>query len=54
VLLTGAMKNDAGLEYMESKIRNVPDFPTKGILFKDVTPLLADRRAFCIAIDRLA
>lgn len=47
------MKNDTGLEYMESKIRNVPDFPTKGILFKDVTPLLADRRAFGIAIGRL-
>ncbi len=47
------MKSDAALEYMEQKIRNVPDFPTKGILFKDITPLLADRRAFVTALDRM-
>jgi len=35
-------------------IRDVPDFPKRGILFKDVTPLLADARAFRVAIDRLA
>ena len=35
-------------------IRDVPDFPKPGILFKDVTPLLADARAFRVAIDRLA
>jgi len=35
-------------------IRDVPDFPKEGILFKDVTPLLADARGFRVAIDRLA
>jgi adenine phosphoribosyltransferase len=33
-------------------IRDIPDFPKPGILFKDITPLLADPRAFQEAIDR--
>jgi adenine phosphoribosyltransferase len=35
-------------------IRDVPDFPKPGILFKDITPLLADARAFQATVDRLA
>ena len=35
-------------------IRDIPDFPKPGILFKDITPLLADPAAFQYAIDRLA
>lgn len=35
-------------------IRDVPDFPTEGIVFKDVMPLLADPAAFRETIDRLA
>ena len=35
-------------------IHDVPDFPKKGIVFKDITPLLADAKAFAAAIDRLA
>jgi adenine phosphoribosyltransferase len=35
-------------------IRDVPDFPTPGIAFKDITPLLADPVAFAAAIDALA
>jgi adenine phosphoribosyltransferase len=34
-------------------IRDVPDFPKPGILFKDITPLLAEPHAFQEAIDRL-
>src|SRR5262245_43570421 len=34
-------------------IRSIPDFPKPGILFKDITPLLADPRAFQEAIDLL-
>jgi adenine phosphoribosyltransferase len=34
-------------------IRDVPDFPKPGILFKDITPLLAEPRAFQHAIDQL-
>ncbi|MEZ6045858.1 MAG: adenine phosphoribosyltransferase [Planctomycetaceae bacterium] len=34
-------------------IRNIPDFPKPGILFRDITPLLANPEAFQQAIDRL-
>ncbi len=34
-------------------IRSVPDFPKDGILFRDVTPLLADIEAFTSAIDKM-
>jgi adenine phosphoribosyltransferase len=34
-------------------IRDVPDFPKPGIVFKDITPLLADPDAFASAIDAL-
>lgn len=35
-------------------IRDIPDFPRKGILFKDITPLIADPAAFQYAVDLLA
>ena len=35
-------------------IRDIPDFPTPGIVFKDITPLLKDGRAFRDAIDVMA
>lgn len=35
-------------------IHDVPDFPKKGIVFKDITPLLSDAKAFAAAIDHLA
>lgn len=36
---------------LQTIIRDVPDFPKKGILFKDITPLLKDAKAFQLAID---
>ena len=35
-------------------IRDVPDFPRKGIVFKDITPLLGDPRAFARAVDLMS
>ena len=35
-------------------VRDVPDFPKPGVLFKDITPLLADPDAFAYAVARLA
>lgn len=35
-------------------IRDVPDFPTPGILFRDITPLLASPAAFRAAIDEMS
>jgi len=40
-------------EQLATLIDDVPDFPKKGILFKDITTLLKDARAFKQAIDRL-
>ena len=39
---------------LASKIRDIPDFPKEGIVFKDIMPLLADAEAFRATIDRLA
>ena len=39
---------------LKTKIREVPDFPTPGVGFKDITPLLADREALQETIDALA
>ena len=38
---------------LESYIRDVPDFPKPGILFKDITTLLKDKEGFKAAIDAL-
>ena len=35
-------------------IRDTPDFPRRGVLFKDIMPMLADAAAFAAAIDALA
>ncbi|MCW2999982.1 MAG: adenine phosphoribosyltransferase [Solirubrobacterales bacterium] len=35
-------------------IRDIPDFPQPGIVFRDITPLLADARALDAAVDALA
>lgn len=39
--------------HLKAKIREVPDFPVKGINFKDITPLLEDKDAFRDAVDGL-
>ena len=41
------------LAQLRSLIRDVPDFPQEGIVFKDITPLLADPIAFSTVIDLL-
>lgn len=39
---------------LESLIRDIPDFPKPGILFKDITPLLADSKALGEAVRAMA
>ena len=39
------------IEQIEALIRDVPDFPEPGIVFKDITPVLADPIAFSTIID---
>jgi adenine phosphoribosyltransferase len=40
-------------QYLLSKIREVPDFPKPGILFKDITPLLQDEKGLRVACELL-
>ena len=44
----------AAREALERLVLDVPDFPEPGILFKDITPLLADHTAFGAVVDGLA
>jgi adenine phosphoribosyltransferase len=39
---------------LASKIRDIPDFPKPGIVFKDIMPLLADAESFRATVDALA
>jgi adenine phosphoribosyltransferase len=39
---------------LNALIRDVPDFPKPGVLFKDITPLLADPKAFGYVVARMA
>lgn len=41
-------------ELLLSRIRDVPDYPKPGVVFKDITPLLADPEAFTALTDALA
>ena len=46
--------DDPSLTLLRSKVRDVPDFPTPGILFRDITPLLSDHHALDAALTLLA
>ena len=41
----------APIDLLRNAIRDVPDFPKPGIIFKDITPILADAQLFRLAID---
>jgi adenine phosphoribosyltransferase len=42
------------MKSLKKRIRNIPDFPTKGIQFKDITTLLSDPESYQRAIDLMA
>ena len=44
---------DPRIELMRKRIRDVPDFPKQGIVFKDITPLLSSAEAFRATVDLL-
>ena len=46
------MAHDAS--WLKDHIRDIPDFPSPGVVFKDITPLLADVDAFRFAVDAIA
>jgi adenine phosphoribosyltransferase len=39
---------------IESLIRDIPDFPKPGVVFKDITPLLMDAKAMAYCVEELA
>jgi adenine phosphoribosyltransferase len=43
--------NSATIDRLRAAVRDVPDFPKKGIVFKDITPLLSDPALFRASID---
>ncbi|MFD3922060.1 adenine phosphoribosyltransferase [Streptomyces sp. NPDC058595] len=47
------MTDDSTRELLLSRIRDVPDYPKPGVKFKDITPLLADPKAFTVLTDAL-
>jgi adenine phosphoribosyltransferase len=47
-------ERDIGVAQIRSLIKDVPDFPKPGIVFKDITPLLAAPDAFRSAVEHLA
>jgi len=40
--------------WLKNHIRDIPDFPRPGVVFKDITPLLSDVDAFRFAVDAIA
>ena len=45
------MNIDEHRQTLEHTIRTVPDWPKPGIQFRDITPVLQDRKAFRLLID---
>src|SRR5580704_13297683 len=48
------MESRMTAEEIKKLIRNIPDFPKPGIMFRDFTPLIADARGFAAVVDQLA
>ena len=42
------------MEYIRDLIRDIPDFPKKGIVFKDITPVLSDIKALRLSVEKMA
>jgi adenine phosphoribosyltransferase len=49
-----AEKGDGVARLIASRVRDVPDYPQPGVVFKDITPLLADGEAFSAVVDALS
>src|SRR5579859_5048219 len=49
-----SVKTEANCEHLKQLIREVPDFPKKGILFYDITTLLKDKVGFATLVDSLS
>lgn len=45
---------EAGRDRLQAAIRDVPDFPKPGILFRDITPILGDASLLALSVDLMA
>jgi adenine phosphoribosyltransferase len=53
--MPGKAAGDAALaDLIKAKVRDVPDYPRPGVVFKDITPLLADGQALAAVVGALA
>jgi adenine phosphoribosyltransferase len=52
--VTSQQKGAAVMEELKNIIRDIPDFPKKGIIFKDITTLLADAKSYQRMVDLLS
>ena len=48
------MGYDGGMNDLTTHVRDIPDFPKPGILYRDITPLLANPQALATSIDAMA
>ena len=48
------MSSKDNIKAIASKIRDVPDFPKKGIVFKDITPVLSDIKTLRLSVTEMA
>ena len=53
-MASGTTPSSRAVDALRRAIRDVPDFPKSGIVFKDITPLLADGALFREACERMA
>ncbi|HUH08683.1 MAG TPA: adenine phosphoribosyltransferase [Egibacteraceae bacterium] len=47
------MRIEMDTSVLRESVRDIPDFPKPGVVFKDITPLLADPTAFSTAVDAI-
>lgn len=52
--MVDASVTERAVEALTRFVRDVPDFPEPGVLFKDITPLLADAEGFAAVVEGLA
>jgi adenine phosphoribosyltransferase len=53
-MTSSARAGDGLTRLIATLVRDVPDYPQPGVVFKDITPLLADGKAFAAVIEALA
>ena len=50
--LDSALPAMSAADYIKAHVRTVPDWPSPGIQFRDITPLLSNPRVFRVLIDQ--